>query len=83
MDALVTIQGRSSSKVTLSNIDLNGPEQDPSNGTGYDNAWQPEVKYGDGSATAHSSWWMEFKISFVKHEDPDQSVSVNQFFVSG
>ena len=83
IDAVVTIQGRSSSKVTLSNIDLNGPEQDPSNGTGYDNAWQPEVKYGNGSATAHSSWWMEFKISFVKHEDPGQPVLVNRFFVSG
>jgi hypothetical protein len=83
IDALITIQGRSSSKVTLSNIDLDGPEQDPAKGTGYDNAWQPRVKYGNGRAAAHSSWWMEFKISFVKHADPRQSVSVNQFFVSG
>jgi hypothetical protein len=83
IDALIAIQGRSSSKVTLSNIDLEGPEQDPAKGTGYDNAWQPRVKYGNGRAAAHSSWWMEFKISFVKHADPSQSVSVNQFFVSG
>ncbi|HEY4154104.1 MAG TPA: hypothetical protein VGM24_01715, partial [Puia sp.] len=83
IDALVSIQGRSSSKVNLSAIDLKGPEQDPAKGTGYDNAWQPKVSYGNGVATAHSNWWMEFKISFVKHDNPDQSVSVNQFFVSG
>jgi hypothetical protein len=83
MDALVTIQGRSSSEVTLSNIDLKGPEQDPSGGTGLDNAWQPKVNFGDGSAAAHSSWWMEFRIVFVRHEDSGQPALVNQFFVSG
>ena len=29
------------------------------------------------------NWWMEFKISFVKHADNQQSVDVNQFFVLG
>ena len=60
-----------------------GPDQDPVNGTGYDNAWQPRVSYGNGNAPEHSNWWMEFKISFVKHDHPGQSVSVNQFFVFG
>ena len=83
IDALVTIQGRSSSKVSLCNMDLNGPEQDSAGGTGFDNAWQPEVRYADGTAAAHSSWWMEFKISFVKHDGFNQPASVNQFFVSG
>src|SRR5277367_933233 len=37
MDALITILGRSSPAVTLSESDLEGPEQDAVNGTGYDN----------------------------------------------
>jgi hypothetical protein len=83
MDALVTILGRSSAAVTLSNTDIQGPEQNPATGTGYDNAWQPRVKYADGRAPAHQNWWMEFKISFVKHANQEQSISVNQFFVTG
>jgi hypothetical protein len=83
IDALITILGRSSAAVTLSNADIQGPEQNVSNGTGYDNAWQPQIKYADGMAPAHQTWWMEFKISFVKHSDRQQSISVNQFFVTG
>jgi hypothetical protein len=83
IDALITILGRSSAAVTLSNADIQGPEQNVSNGTGYDNAWQPRIKYADGMAPAHQTWWMEFKISFVKHSDRQQSISVNQFFVTG
>src|SRR5664279_3960650 len=37
MDALVTILGRSSTEVTLSNVDIQGPEQNAVSGTGYDN----------------------------------------------
>ncbi len=83
VDALVTILGRSSAVVTLSVIDIQGPEQDSASGTGWDNAWQPRVKYGDGNAPAHKTWWMEFKISFVRHTDHNRVMSVNQFFVSG
>ena len=83
VDALVTILGRSSAEVTLSAADIQGPEQDSISGTGYDNAWQPRIKYADGKAAALQTWWMEFKISFVKHFDRKTSVSVNQFFVSG
>ena len=83
VDALVTILGRSSAEVTLSAADIQGPEQDSISGTGYDNAWQPRIKYADGKAAANQTWWMEFKISFVKHFDRKTSVSVNQFFVSG
>jgi hypothetical protein len=83
MDALVTILGRSSSAVTLSNTDIQGPEQNKVNGTGYDNAWQPGIKYADGHAPANHTWWMEFKVSFVKHADRNASISVNEFFVSG
>jgi len=83
MDALVTILGRSSAEVSLSAADIQGPEQDSVNGTGDDNAWQPRIRYADGKAPAHKTWWMEFKVSFVKHLDRNTSVSVNQFFVSG
>jgi hypothetical protein len=83
MDALVTILGRSSAAVSLSNTDIQGPEQNEAGGTGYDNAWQPRVKFNDGHAPARQNWWMEFKISFVKHGQQEQSISVNQFFVSG
>jgi hypothetical protein len=83
MDALVTILGRSSELVTLSETDLPGPEQDSVNGTGYDNAWQPRIKYADGNAPAGRSWWMEFKISFVQHAARNTSISVNQFNVLG
>jgi len=83
MDALVTILGRSNSEVSLSSADIQGPEQDSVNGTGDDNAWQPQIRYADGKAPAHKTWWMEFKVSFVKHQDRKTSISVNQFFVSG
>ena len=83
MDALVTILGRSTAKVTLSETDIQGPEQDISSGTGYDNAWQPRIKYGDGTAPEHTAWWMEFRISFVTHSDHNKLMPVNQFFVSG
>lgn len=58
VDALVTINGRSDVKVTLSTIDLTG--------TGYDNAFQPQISYNGGSAPKNTSWYMEFQISFVK-----------------
>jgi hypothetical protein len=83
VDALVTILGRSSSKVTLSAADIQGPEEDSAKGTGDDNAWQPQIRYADGNAPAHQTWWMEFKISFVKHKNQNTSLSVNQFVVSG
>jgi hypothetical protein len=83
MDALVSILGRSNEEVKLSNADIQGPEQNVKTGTGYDNAWQPGIKFGEGRAPAHQAWWMEFRISFVKHKDRNKSISVNQFFVSG
>jgi len=83
IDALVTILGRSSDLVKLTDADIQGPDQNPAGGTGYDNAWQPRIRYADGNAPAHQTWWMEFKISFVKHSDWKTPVSVNQFKVLG
>ncbi|MBS1599358.1 MAG: T9SS type A sorting domain-containing protein [Bacteroidetes bacterium] len=82
VDAIITITGRSSSQVTLSNVDLTGPNEDPVHGTGYDNAWQPRVAYNGGSAPANASWWMEFQVSFAQHSDHSPT-SVNQFYVTG
>jgi hypothetical protein len=83
IDALVTIQGRSSTEVTLSDPDIKGPEEDPKLGLGFEDAWQPGIKYSDGNAPANISWWMEFKISFVKHANADALLAVSQFFVTG
>jgi len=83
VDALVTILGRSSKAVTLSDIDIQGPDQNAVSGTGYDNSWQPRINYAGGKAPAHLIWWMEFKISFVKHSNREESVSVNLFNVLG
>jgi hypothetical protein len=83
MDALVTISGRSQAEVLLSNIDIKGPEEDQDLGTGFDNAWQPGISYGEGKAPANQIWWMEFKISFVSHLDNASFIPVKQFFVSG
>src|SRR5690242_14060155 len=56
IDALVKITGRSSSLVTLVNIDASG---------GFDKAFQPQVTYNNGNVSGNRSWWMEFSITFV------------------
>jgi hypothetical protein len=83
IDALVSIEGRSSTEVSMSSSDIEGPEEDAEKGIGYEDAWQPRIRYGNGEAPANKSWWMEFKISFVKHANEHLPVSVNQFFVYG
>lgn len=83
IDALVQIQGRSSGEVQLSDPDIAGPEENAAAGQGYEDAWQPLVTYADGHAPAHCSWWMEFRISFVKHVNHQVPLAVKQFFVSG
>jgi hypothetical protein len=83
MDALVTILGRSQASVVLSNADVKGPEEDHEGGTGYDNAWQPSISFGEGQAPAHQGWWMEFRISFVSNSNRNTFLPVNQFCVTG
>lgn len=59
IDALVKINGRSSSLVKLVSIDLTN--------TGWDKAFQPQVIYNNGNTPAgNTDWWMEFSISFVQ-----------------
>lgn len=58
VDALVTINGRSSSLVTLVDLDMTY--------TGHGKAFQPRVTCNNNTTPAGiSDWWMEFKISFV------------------
>ena len=59
VDALIKINGRSSSMVSLVTIDLTN--------TGFDKAFQPQVTYGNNTSPAgNKDWWMEFQVDFVK-----------------
>ena len=58
VDALVTINGRSSNLVTLDTIDVTS--------TGFDKAFQPVVTYNKGSIKGPANWWMEFVVTFVQ-----------------
>lgn len=59
IDALVAINGRSSSQVKLVDIDVTG--------VGHTKAFQPKVTYGNNnSPSGITDWWMEFQISFVR-----------------
>lgn len=73
VDALVTIAGRSSSRVTIANIDMTS--------TGHDKAFQPQVAYDGGNAPRYTSWWMDFDIRFVV-EGTNTSVAVSKFDVT-
>jgi hypothetical protein len=60
VDAIVKINGRSSTNVVLSDLDITN--------TGYDSAFQPLVNYTNGSSIKNgvtTDWYMEFQISFV------------------
>jgi len=70
IDALVTIAGRSSSLVRLTTIDLSG--------TGYDNAFQPQISYNNGSASRNQNWWLDFDIRFV-NKGTSTTATVNTF----
>ena len=74
VDALVTIVGRKNNNVQLSSIDINT--------TGYDNAFQPVIKYINAeSVGAHilTDWYMEFKIAFVQSADNSIPAIVKSF----
>ncbi|MEO5681972.1 MAG: T9SS type A sorting domain-containing protein [Chitinophagaceae bacterium] len=74
-DALVQINGRSSSMVQLVAIDLAS--------TGFDKAFQPQVTYGDNTSPAgNTDWWMEFQVSFVQSLT-NTAANVNKFNVTG
>jgi len=57
-DALIRINKRSSSLVTLDDVDMTS--------TGNWSAFQPMVTYNGGNVNGPISWWMEFNIRFVQ-----------------
>src|ERR1700748_109371 len=68
VDALVKINGRSSSLVTLSNIDVTS--------SGFDKAFQPQVSYNGGTVSSAQTWWMEFAITFV-HKNTNVPITMS------
>ncbi len=76
IDALVKINGRSSSMVRLVSIDLAN--------TGWDKAFQPQVTYGSDntSPAGITDWWMEFQVSFVTANTNTAAV-VSSFSATG
>ena len=72
VDAKVKIVGRSSSLVTLTTIDIPGLI------TGYDNAFQPQVNFNNGSTpNGNSEWYMEFEVTLVK-KSTDQGIILSK-----
>ncbi|SEN09895.1 T9SS type A sorting domain-containing protein [Niastella yeongjuensis] len=62
VDGYIRINGRSSSGVKLTDIDLDN--------TGWDKAFQPQIEYKNRSASgSEKDWWMEFEISFLSAKD--------------
>lgn len=57
LDALMTITGRSSSQVTVSNLDITG--------NGFNKAFQPQIKFNNGNINSAGTWWIEFQFQFV------------------
>jgi hypothetical protein len=74
IDALVTIKGRSSSLVSVHNIDL------PS--TGFRKAFQPQIKYNNGNVSGAASWWIEFQVQFVTANTNNPAI-VENFYATG
>jgi len=74
IDALVTINGRSSSMVTLESIDLPA--------MGFGKAFQPQVTCNGGTTpNGNYDWYMEFGIRFVKTNTVN-SVNVSGFDIT-
>ncbi len=75
-DALVKINGRSSSMVQLVTIDLTT--------TGFEKSFQPQVTYGSNNTApaGNSDWWMEFQVSFVQSYT-NSATNVTKFDVTG
>jgi len=75
IDATVTILGRSGPEVILDTIDI-----PLSNGMGYDKALQPQLGL-HGTAPANTSWWMQFKVNFLK-AGTTKAASIDNFVAS-
>lgn len=72
IDAKVKIRKRSSSAVTLTNIDVSDK--------GWTKAFQPQLGIA-GNVPANQNWWMEFEMSFFKTGTNDKK-KMQKFFVT-
>lgn len=73
-DALVTINGRSSSMVSIANLDIHGQ--------GFNKAFQPQIRYNNGNVSTATSWWIEFQVQFV-NANTQTPASISEFHVTG
>ena len=74
MDALVKINGRSSSSVNITNIDISNQ--------GFSKAFQPQIRYGNGNVSGAITWWAEFEIQFV-NMNTTIPATISEAFVTG
>ena len=74
MDAIMTISGRSSSQVVINALDLTS--------SGFNKAFQPQIKFNNGSVSSASTWWIEFHIQFV-NKDTKMPAQMTEFHVTG
>ena len=74
MDATVRIVGRSSASVNLVNIDI--PAQ------GHQDAFQPQIRYGNGNVGSAIDYWMEFEVIFY-NKDTYVPATISTFNVTG
>jgi len=74
MDAIMTISGRSSSQVTVNNLDLTG--------NGFNKAFQPQIKFNNGNITSAGTWWIEFQFQFV-NKGTNVPAQMSEFHVTG
>lgn len=74
MDALVKINGRSSASVNITSIDIANQ--------GFNKAFQPQIRYGNGSVNSAITWWAEFEIQFV-NKNTTTPANVSEAFLTG
>lgn len=74
MDAIMTISGRSSSQVVINNLDITG--------NGFNKAFQPQIKFNNGSVSSATTWWIEFQIQFVT-KNTNMPAQMTEFHVTG
>ncbi|HVF81274.1 MAG TPA: T9SS type A sorting domain-containing protein [Flavisolibacter sp.] len=71
-DATVTLKGRSSGAVTLTNIDVAD--------MGFTKAFQPQLGIA-GNVPANQDWWMDFEMCFLKAGTTDKQ-KIKEFKVT-
>jgi hypothetical protein len=74
LDAIMKITGRSTSQVTINNLDITG--------NGFNKAFQPQIKFNSGNINSAGSWWIEFQFQFV-NKGTKVPAQMTEFHVTG